>query len=80
MVYHDAFIIIGSKTMSGKHSGGFWRNALRRRYLSREDEKDVVMSTGETEKGNRGEVRVHMEARRFEDDLLMRAAALFRAR
>jgi len=63
--------------MTGKSAGSFWRSILRRRYLSREDEKAVVMAIGEAEKGNRGEVRVHVEASSPGEDPLNRAAALF---
>ncbi len=64
--------------MAGKRAGSFWRNISGRRYLGRQDEKAIVMSIGEAEKGNRGEVRLHIEARCPEADPLRRAAALFR--
>jgi uncharacterized membrane protein len=63
--------------MAGKNAGSSWRNPLRRRILSREEEKAVVRAIGEAEKGNRGEVRVHLEARCPEKDPINRAAALF---
>jgi uncharacterized membrane protein len=51
---------------------------LRRRILSREDERSVIQAIGEAEMGNRGEVRVHIEGRCPEEDPINRAAALFR--
>lgn len=63
--------------MPGKRTGRGWRNLLKRRYLGPEEEKAVVLAIGEAEKGNRGEVRVHIEARCKGQDPLSRAAALF---
>lgn len=63
--------------MAGKSTGTFWRSFLKRRYLSREDEKAVVTAIGEAEKGNRGEVRVHIEGKCPVEDPVERAAALF---
>ena len=63
--------------MTSKNAGRSWRNILRRRILSREEEKTVVLAIGGAETGNRGEVRVHLEAHCPEDDPLGSAAALF---
>lgn len=64
--------------MTSKNSMRSWRNILRRRHLGSVDEKEVVQAIGEAEKGNRGEVRVHIEARCPGGDPLLRAAELFR--
>lgn len=68
---------VRGKAMSGKNTRKSWRNILRRRILSREEERIVVQAIGEAEKGNRGEVRVHLESRCPVDDPLVRAGELF---
>lgn len=63
--------------MSGKIKMPSWLKIFRRRFLSAEEEHSVVLAIGEAEKGNLGEVRVHIEGRCPVDDPLARAAALF---
>jgi uncharacterized membrane protein len=64
--------------MSGTRARKSWRNILRRRILNSEEERAVVQAIGDAEKGNRGEVRVHLEARCPVDDPLARAGELFK--
>ena len=65
--------------MKGAIAGRWWRRLLKRKYLTTKEEEAVVAAIREAERGNRGEVRVHLEAHCPEEDAVLRAAALFRA-
>ena len=49
--------------MTGSNAMTSLFRRIRRRPLGAEDEKEVVRAIVEAEKGNRGEVRVHIESR-----------------
>lgn len=61
------------------YPSGQMKRSKRLRYLSRAEERRVVDAIRAAERGNRGEVRVHLEARYAGDGPLERAAALFDA-
>jgi uncharacterized membrane protein len=65
--------------MKGAITGRWWRRLLKRNYLTAKEEEAVVAAIRDAERGNRGEVRVHLEAHCPEENPVRRAAVLFRA-
>ena len=62
--------------MTGSNAMTSWFRKIRRRPLGAEDEMEVIRAIVEAEKGNRGEVRVHIESR-CPGDALERAREQF---